>query len=131
MSTTGKTHLQVESARLYSGGLSTQTKGGLRYGTGTTRAEHKRRTDDFISKKTPAAKVRHGKVEIAIWPNDGANGTFYTASAPTICYQDEKGDFKDGGSFGRHDLLDLPEAARETATKIRDLSKAKAEGQNR
>jgi hypothetical protein len=84
-----------------------------------------------FSKKTPAAKVKHGKVEIAIWPNDGTNGTFYTASTPTIRYQDEKGDFKDGSSFGRHDLLDLAEAAREAASKIRDLQKTKAEEQGR
>jgi hypothetical protein len=84
-----------------------------------------------FTKKTPAAKVKHGKVEIAIWPNEGTNGTFYTASTPSIRYQDEKGDFKDGSSFGRHDLLDLAEAAREAALKIRDLSKTKAEGQSR
>ena len=84
-----------------------------------------------FSKKAPVAKAKHGKVEIAIWPNEGANGTFYTASAPTIRYQDEKGDFKDGSSFGRHDLLDLAEAAREAALKIRDLSRSKAEAQGR
>ena len=83
------------------------------------------------SKKTPAAKVKHGKVEIAIWPNEGSNGTFYTASTPVIRYQDDKGEFKDGSSFGRHDLLDLAEAAREAATKIRDLSKTKTESQSR
>jgi hypothetical protein len=84
-----------------------------------------------FAKKTPAAKVKHGKVEIAIWPNPGSNGTFYTASMPTIRYQDDKGEFKDGSSFGRHDLLDLAEAAREAAIKIRDLSKTKAEAQSR
>jgi len=84
-----------------------------------------------FSKKQPAAKIKHGKVEIAIWPNEGSSGTFYTASTPSIRYQDEKGEFKDGSSFGRHDLLDLAEAAREASLKIRDLQKTKAESQSR
>jgi hypothetical protein len=54
----------------------------------------------------------------------------YTASSPTIRCQDEKGDVKDGSSFG-HELLDLAEAAREAALKIRDLSSSKVEGQSR
>ena len=84
-----------------------------------------------FSKRTPAAKVRHGNVEIALWPNEGKNGTFYTASTPTITYKDEAGQFREGSSFGRHDLLDLAEAAREAALKIRDLGKNRVEGQAR
>jgi hypothetical protein len=68
--------------------------------------------------------ARHGNVEIAIWRNSGSKGDFYSASSPTIRYKDEAGEFKDGSNFGRHDLLDLAEAAREAATKIRDLQKA-------
>jgi hypothetical protein len=45
------------------------------------------------TKKQPVARAKNGKVEIAIWPNEGSNGTFYTASAPTIRYQDEKGEY--------------------------------------
>jgi hypothetical protein len=83
--------------------------------------------DEQSSTKRPADTARHGNVEIAIWRNTGAKGDFYSASAPTIRYKDEAGEFKDGSNFGRHDLLDLAEAAREAATKIRDLQK----GQNR
>jgi hypothetical protein len=32
------------------------------------------------------------------------------------------------GSFGRHDLLDLAEAASEAATKIRDLPRGRGQG---
>ena len=80
--------------------------------------------DEQSSGKRPADTARHGNVEIAIWRNTGAKGDFYSASAPTIRYKDEAGEFKDGSNFGRHDLLDLAEAAREAATKIRDLQKA-------
>lgn len=55
-------------------------------------------------------------MEIAVWKNHGQNGDFFTASAPTIRYKDDKtGDFKDGSNYGAIDLLALSEAARETS----------------
>jgi hypothetical protein len=36
------------------------------------------------STSTPAHTARVGNVEIAIWRNQGANGDFYTASAPAL-----------------------------------------------
>jgi hypothetical protein len=79
--------------------------------------------------KRPVDTVRHGNVEIAIWRNTGETGDFYTASAPSVRYRDKAGEWKDGSSFGRHDLLDQAEASREAATKIRDLQKSR--GQSR
>jgi hypothetical protein len=75
--------------------------------------------------KRPVDTARHGNVEIAIWRNSSAKGEFLSASSPTIRYKDEAGQWKDGSNFGRHDLLDLAEAAREAASKIRDLQKNK------
>jgi hypothetical protein len=77
------------------------------------------------------ATIRHGNVKIAIWPNEGKNGTFYNASAPTVTYKDDKGEYHDGSSFGRHDLLDLAEASREAAAKINELSRTRAESVSR
>jgi len=82
--------------------------------------------DEQPSGKRPVDTARHGNVEIAIWRNTGAKGDFYSASSPAIRYKDEAGEFKDGSNFGRHDLLDLAEAAREAATKIRDLQKVQS-----
>lgn len=79
--------------------------------------------------RRPVDTARHGNVEIAIWRNASAKGDFFSASTPTIRYKDDAGEWKDGSSFSRHDLLDLAEAAREAATKIRDLQKTK--GQSR
>jgi predicted heme/steroid binding protein len=76
--------------------------------------------------RRPIDTARHGNVEIAIWRNTGEKGEFYSASAPTIRYRDDAGEWKDGSNFGRHDLLDLAEAAREAATKIRDLQKTQS-----
>jgi hypothetical protein len=78
----------------------------------------------------PVDTVRHGNVEIAVWRNQGERGEFYSASTPTIRYKDAE-EWKDGSSFGRHDLLDLAEAAREAATKIRDLQRTKNQAQSR
>lgn len=78
----------------------------------------------------PVKNIRHGNVEIAIWRNQGENGAFYNASAPTIRYKDGE-EWKNGSSFGRHDLLDVAEAAREAATAIRDLQQARSQSQSR
>jgi hypothetical protein len=86
--------------------------------------------DQQPSTRRPKDTVRHGNVEIAIWENQGSGGTFYTTSAPKLSYKDQQsGEWKEGSSFGRHDLLDLAEAAREAASKIRDLQKGR--GQSR
>jgi len=76
--------------------------------------------------KRPVDTVRVGNVEIPIWRNDGTKGEFFSGGIPSIRYKDGE-EWKDGSSFGRHDLLDLAEAARETAMKIRDLQKNRAQ----
>jgi hypothetical protein len=80
--------------------------------------------------RRPVDSVRHGNVEIAIWKNPSANGDFFSASAPSIRYKEGE-EWKDGSSFGRHDLLDLAEASREAALRIRDLQKARGQGASR
>ena len=46
--------------------------------------------------RRPVDTARVGNVEIAIWRNHGVNGGYYTASAPTIRYKDEKsGEWKE------------------------------------
>jgi hypothetical protein len=81
-------------------------------------------TKSFANK--PEYTVRHGNVEIPIWRNEGTKGDFFAAGSPSIRYKDGE-EWKDGSSYGRHDLLDLAEAAREAATKIRDLQKSKSQ----
>jgi len=81
--------------------------------------------------KRPVDTARHGNVEIAIWRNPSSKGDFFSASTPTIRYKDDAGQWKDGSNFGRHDLLDLAEAAREAAIKMRDLQKARGQEQGR
>jgi hypothetical protein len=88
-------------------------------------------TDESSSSaRRPVENIRHGNVEIAIWKNTGAKGDFYSASTPAIRYKEGE-EWKDGSSFGRHDLLDLAEAAREAATKIRDRQQSRSQVQAR
>jgi hypothetical protein len=77
--------------------------------------------------RRPEFTVRVGNVEIAGWRNKGANGEFFTTSAPTIRYKDGE-EWKDGSGYGMLDLLALAEAAREASAKIRELSRGKAQG---
>jgi hypothetical protein len=95
-------------------------------------AQHAETQTDEASPATrrPVDSIRHGNVEIAIWKNPSAKGDFYSASTPTIRYNDN-GEWKDGSSFGRYELLDLAEAAREAALKIRDLQKSRSQGHSR
>ena len=79
--------------------------------------------------RRPVDTARVGNVEIAIWRNQSGNGGYYTASAPSIRYKDEKsGEWKESNSYGTLDLLALAEAAREASLKIRDLSKNRVQG---
>jgi hypothetical protein len=78
--------------------------------------------------KKPVDTIRVGNVEIPIWRNEGTKGEFLVGGIPSIRYKDGE-EWKGGSSFNRHDLLDLAEAARETAMKIRDLQKNR--GQSR
>jgi hypothetical protein len=83
--------------------------------------------DDSCSPaRRPVDTVRHGNVEIAIWKNTGSNGDFFSASTPTIRYNDN-GEWKNGSSFSRHDLLDLAEASREAAMKVRDRQHSRSQ----
>jgi hypothetical protein len=82
------------------------------------------------SARRPVKTVRHGNVEIAIWRNESEKGPFYSASAPTIRYNDN-GEWKDGSSFGRHELLDLAEVSREAATEMRNLQQTRSQSQSR
>ena len=86
--------------------------------------------ENTSANRRPVENIRHGNVEMAIWRNQGENGVFHTASAPTIRYKEGE-EWKEGSSYGRHDLLDMAEAAREAAMKIRDLQKTRSQGQSR
>lgn len=89
------------------------------------RAEPEDETTSTFSKR-PVDTVRVGNVEIPIWRNEGTKGEFFSGGIPSIRYKDGE-EWKDGTSYGRHDLLDLAEAARETAMKIRDMQKSKSQ----
>lgn len=91
------------------------------------RAETEEESTTSFSKK-PVDTIRVGNIEIPIWRNEGSKGDFFVGGSPTIRYKDGEA-WKDGSSFGRHDLLDLAEAARETAMTIRNLQKNR--GQSR
>ena len=76
----------------------------------------------------PAAKFKHGGVEVAVWPNQAENGTMYNTTI-TNSYKDEKsGEWKTTGSFSPTDLLVASELAREA---FAEITRLKAQGRSR
>ena len=80
-----------------------------------------------IEKNRPVFVARYGSIKASVWQNETRNGPMHNVTV-SRSYKDGE-EWKDGSNFGRHDLLDLAEAAREAATKIRDLQKTR--GQSR
>lgn len=119
--------LRIEDATLYSADFNPNN--GEKQMAQPQRIESDSQVETTV--RRPVDTARHGNVEIAIWRNPSSKGDFYSASSPTIRYKDEAGQWKDSSSFGRHDLLDLAEAAREAATKIRDRQKERSQEQSR
>ncbi len=72
------------------------------------------------SHQPPAARVRIGLIEAAIWRNQTDHGPRY---AVTLCrhYKDHAGDWQTTGSFSRDDLLPLAKAADQAHTSILGL----------
>jgi hypothetical protein len=69
----------------------------------------------------PAAKFKHGGVEVAVWSNTGENGTMYNTTI-TNSYKDEKsGEWKTSASFSPTDLLVVGELSRQAFGKIAEL----------
>ena len=88
-------------------------------------------TDSVTSMKRPTDTVRVGSVEIAIWKNPGQKGDFFSASAPTVRYQDAQGEWKNGNSFKDTDLACMAAAATEAGIRIRELTREQARSQGR
>lgn len=55
----------------------------------------------------PAATFRIGFVKATVWKNDDFYNTTLTRS-----YKDDRGDYRDGDSFGHADLLNAAECLR-------------------
>lgn len=69
----------------------------------------------------PAARFKHGTVELTVWPNHTENGTMYNTTISNS-YKDEKtGDWKQTSSFSPTDLLVVGELSREAFAEINKL----------
>jgi hypothetical protein len=64
------------------------------------------------SKQKPTAEVKLGACRATVWANETANGTRYNVTLSRL-YKDESGSWKDSTSFGRDDLPQIAEAARQ------------------
>ena len=86
----------------------------------------KQQTEGAKTAQAPAAHVRQGNLEAAIWRNQGENGAFYTVSFSRK-FQVE-GEWRESSSFRERDVNNLAKLAFDTHTKIQDLKEADREG---
>lgn len=63
------------------------------------------------TKNQPAAKVKVGNVQVAIWRNESDSGVFYNATVE-LSYRDAAGNWHNGAkSYGARELIHLAKAA--------------------
>jgi hypothetical protein len=64
------------------------------------------------SGRKPAHTIKAGAIRATIWENKGALGPFYAATL-SRSYRNASGNWRQGASFGAHQLDDLMNAALE------------------
>ncbi len=74
------------------------------------------------TKHKPVHNIQVGGVQIPIWKNEGADGTFYKAGAPELRYRDAAGEWNTSKSYGGRDLINLAKAAMLAHSEIGRLS---------
>ena len=72
----------------------------------------------------PIHRIRYGAVSVAIWENQGANGTFHNATVERT-YRDKEENIQSTASFGLSDIALLQLALSEAAQWI-NAQKAQA-----
>lgn len=66
----------------------------------------------MATKNKPAQTFRSKGTKAAIWENTGKDGKFYTVTF-TRSYKDVEGNWKETDSYGKSDLNDLSNVARQ------------------
>ena len=84
--------------------------------------------DDAPPSNRPIAKFKHGGVEVAVWPNQGENGTMYNTTITNSYKEEKSGEWKQTSSFSPTDLLVAGELAREA---FAEITKLKQQGRAR
>ena len=71
--------------------------------------------------KRPVAEFRHGGIKLAVWPNQGENGTNYNTTISNSYKDEASGEWKQTSSFSATDLLVVGELGRQAFAKITEL----------
>jgi hypothetical protein len=69
----------------------------------------------------PAAKFRHGGIEVTVWPNQAESGTMYNTTINNSYKDDKSGEWKPTSSFSPTDLLVVAELSRQAFAEITRL----------
>jgi hypothetical protein len=71
--------------------------------------------------KRPVAEFRHGGIKLAVWPNQGENGTNYNTTISNSYKDEATGEWKTTTSFSATDLVVVGELASQAFAKITEL----------
>lgn len=84
--------------------------------TPETGAEHKK----------PPIEIKVGSALVKIWENQGEKGSWHNVTVANL-YKDGE-DWKQGQSFGRHDLQNLMSALTQANTRLQGMTVTETEG---
>ena len=73
----------------------------------------------------PAAKLQYGRIEVAIWKNQGDKRPFYSTTL-TRSYKDDDGNWKQSSSLTSSELLVAAQAYQEAFRTIEALKRSDA-----
>lgn len=59
-----------------------------------------------MQKDIPEKTIKHGRVQAAVWANEGSKGLFRTVTF-VRSYKDERGEYHSSNSFSLWDLLNI------------------------
>ena len=69
----------------------------------------------------PAAKFKHGGIEMTVWPNQTESGTMFNTTISNSYKDDKSGEWKPTSSFSPTDLLVVAELSRQAFAEITKL----------
>jgi hypothetical protein len=87
----------------------------------TSSAQRADNEDAPQSGNRPVAKFKHGGLEVAVFANQGENGTMYNSKITNSYRDDKTGEWKETSSFSPTDLLVVGELSRQAFAKITEL----------
>lgn len=83
-----------------------------------------RKEDDMKKKNEPVQTIRFGRIEVAIWENEGKQDRAFYSTTLTRSYKDEDGNWQQTSSLSGSELLVASKALETAYLAIQELKAA-------